>query len=47
MDTPLLKADFDLTFAEERSWVIYEELKQKRVTSITGLIKSAHKPPQN
>ncbi len=32
-----LKADFDLIFAEERSRVIFEELKQRRVT------KHAHK----
>ena len=28
-----LKADFDLIFAEERSQVIFEELRQKKVKS--------------
>ena len=35
-----LKAGFDLIFAEERSKVIFEELRQKKVTSVTELIKS-------
>ncbi len=35
-----LKADFDLIFAEERSRVIFEELKQKK-------IKHAHRLPES
>ncbi len=37
-----LKEYFDLMFTEERSRVIYEELKSRPVTSVTGLIESAH-----
>ena len=33
-----LKADFDLTFAETRSQVIFEELRQRKAISVTKLI---------
>ncbi len=33
-----LKADFDLIFAEARSQVIFEELRQRKTTSVTQLI---------
>ena len=33
-----LKADFDLIFAEARSQVIFEELRQRTLTSVTKLI---------
>ena len=33
-----LKANFDLIFAEARSQVIFEELKQRKATSVTQLI---------
>ena len=42
-DTPdrQLKQLFDLAYCEERSKVIYEEMKRRRVVSVTKLIKAA------
>lgn len=40
-----LKEYFDICFAEARSLVILEELRHRKATSITSLVKSAHKSP--